>query len=301
MLSRPKIYTHFQKIFLLLRDVFDVVNDLRIHIIFTSFLTYSWFLSIRSIGDTSEIVEYSILCAVMTGFAYLFNRYTDYSYDLVADKGLKKAPRVIYIWGTVLFLLFGVGMYLYFLKTYLLFPIVTMVIFGYIYSAPTIFKYPLKNYLITKPVFNVLPKTLLMVWGLYLFTGFPLLIILILCSNYVLTILIHSIVWDIRDINADIVGNVKTIPNVYGKEVAVILCLVLSFVSYEILHLIYGNVGVYTLWYYAIMLLYIFLSYFISTPRFFHAEVYFLIVLKLIFVNREVVDYFLNFFEETKA
>jgi 4-hydroxybenzoate polyprenyltransferase len=91
--------------------------------------------------------------------------------------------------------------------------------------------------------------------------------------------------WDIRDIDSDKKGNVKTIANIYGKNVALLISFLLIPLGL-IVNLSFRGIGTRILFVYMLTFIFI-LSIFLlkkNRPRFYHFFIYPNIILKIIFL-----------------
>ncbi len=278
-------------------NVFDLINDLRLHIIFNFFLLVSWFLYTTGVS-VKDSVNYAIVSMVMLGFVYLLNRYTDYSYDLIVDKGLKKAPRKLYLILSILLLFLGLLLGLK--NVVYLVPILVCFIFGTLYSVKIFFKYPLKNYLIIKDLIGVGARYLIILGGVLLIPGISnsilamdngILFLFIKSFPVIVFIIIYELLWDIRDMRSDKIGNVKTVPLTYGKNRTLAFCFFIWLCAL-LLHVFYVEMNTQFFLRYFIILFFILSVIKITTNmRWFHLMVYTHIILNLLIVNKEVFIY----------
>ena len=93
------------------------------------------------------------------------------------------------------------------------------------YSKSLFLKFPLKNYLIVKNLMSAGSKYFVLIAGAFLLS--PLSINVILATSLVgfLLNIVFTILWDVRDIEADKVGNVRTLPVVFGRGKTLLVCL----------------------------------------------------------------------------
>lgn len=266
---------------------FDLINDLRLHIGLSHFLALSWFLEWLDI-DTRHSVEYAFFSMCLLMFAYLLNRYTDYEYDLVADRGLAKFPRKVYLVLAGIFLLIAIAL-CFTQKEYIALAFLAIA-FGWFYSVPTFFRYALKHYFIVKNITAVGSKYTTAVAGAWVFSDISFPYLLLAGLNFFFIHLIYEILWDVRDIESDRVGRVKTIPNVWGKTVALLLCLVIAAVGFFFGWYI-RDLSEAFIWKYSLTVAFVLLTFPIVLPRYFHAMIYGNLVLRFMFVNHEVVHY----------
>lgn len=266
--------------------LFDIINDLRLHVLFNYFLVVSWSLLAWRVSVKNS-VEYALTVACIAGFAYVLNRYTDYKYDLIVDKGLKKVRRSTYLFTAIFFLVLGAGLTLR--NQSFLFPSFLGFLFGIFYSIKTVLVYPFKNYLFLKNIFASGSKYIITLLGISLFREIDLHLLLMTIPLFV-SFLIYEILWDIRDIESDRVGNVKTIPGVFGKEWALIICVVVMLLNF-VPQVIFFNKSNYFYTTYELLLFFIISLLFVKNVRWFHVMVYAHILLRLIFINKEVFIY----------
>lgn len=274
------------RIFRIGLDVFDIVNDLRLHVLFNYFLVISWFLKASKV-DARDAVEYGLVGLSIAGTVYLTNRYTDYSYDLVADAGLAKAPRRMYLVVAGMFFVTGIP---YIIQNPItIFPSILGLMFGTLYSFKTFFRYPLKNYIVSKNLIAAGSKYIGKLGGALIFVPLTDMLLLRSVSGFAFN-LIYEILWDIRDMAADKVGKVSTIPLKFGKSTAILICLGIWLVSLSIQ---FGEVR-HTEHFFAkyIVVLSLILSLlWVKRTRWFHVMIYVHIVMNLIYVNDEVLQY----------
>jgi 4-hydroxybenzoate polyprenyltransferase len=246
----------------------------------------SWFLySSRISAEIS--VEYGLVAMCIGGFAYLLNRYTDYSYDVIVDKGLIKVPRRIYLLFSFFFLFIGLSLMIK--NIVYIFPVFLGIVFGIFYSLKTFFRYPLKNYFVIKNIFASGSKYIGTMCGVLLFKPMTLVLFFRSISMFAFH-LIYEILWDIRDIKSDTVGKVATIPRFFGRDVALGVCFIIwSFSLFS--QFIFIKQTDYFFIKYEIVLLFILSLVKIKDVRWFHVMIYFHIVLNLIFINKEVLIY----------
>lgn len=271
---------------------FDVINDLRLHVAAGHFLALSWFLTWLDI-DPKNSVEYAFFSTSMLLSAYLLNRFTDYEYDLIADRGLAKAPRKIYLLLAAMFLVVGLS-FAFSRWEYLVLALLGMV-FGWFYSVPTFFRYPLKHYLVIKNLIAAGSKYVSAVGGALVFSDIPLPYLLVAGINFLFIHVIYEVLWDVRDMESDRQGKVRTIPNTYGKGAALSACVLLALLGFFIGALFRDMTDAFV-WKYALTGAFIFLTYFVSLPRYFHSMIYANVALRFVFVNHEVVTYLRAFF-----
>lgn len=267
-------------------DVFDIVNDLRLHVLFNYFLVVSWFLKSSGVS-VRDSVEYGLTGLSIAGTVYLLNRYADHSYDLVADAGLAKAPRHIYPVVAGIFFVSGIP---YILQNPItIFPSIFGLTFGTLYSFKTFFRYPLKNYLASKNLIAAGSKYIGTFGGAILFVPFTDLLLFRSISMFAFH-LIYEILWDIRDMAADKVGKVSTIPLKFGKSTALLICLSIWLVS---LGLQLGEVKHTEHFFakYLVVLFFIASLMWVRHPRWFHTMIYVHIVLNIMYVNDEILQY----------
>jgi 4-hydroxybenzoate polyprenyltransferase len=266
--------------------VFDIVNDLRLHVLLNYFLVVSWALLAWKVSVKNS-VEYAVTVACIAGFAYILNRYTDYHYDLIVDKGLKKIKRSSYLFFASFFLIFG----FYFItkNQHFLVPAVLGLMFGVFYSIRTIFAYPFKNYLIFKNIFASGSKYIITLLGISLFRTVDLPLLFMTVPLFI-SFLIYEIIWDIRDIESDKVGNVKTIPRAVGKEWSLIICIIIMILNFVPQIFLFRQSNYFYITY-ELLLFFIISLLFVKNVRWFHIMVYAHIVLKLVFINKEVFTY----------
>lgn len=278
------VYT--ARIFFVASGIFDVVNDLRIHVLFNYFLVVSWFLKSSGV-DTRDAVEYGLTGLSIAGTVYLLNRYADYHYDLVADAGLAKAPRQMYLVAAAIFFIAGIPYIVQNPITIL--PSIFGLTFGTLYSFRTFFRYPLKNYLFTKNLVAAGSKYIATFGGALIFVPFTDLLFARSISMFAFH-LIYEILWDIRDMAADRVGKVSTIPLKFGKPIALLACVIIGLVSFSFQ---FGEVKHTDHFFtkYMIVLFFIGSLVWVKHPRWFHVMIYAHIVLNLVYVNDEILQY----------
>lgn len=270
--------------------VFDIVNDLRLHVLFNYFLVVSWFLRSSKVS-IQDSVDYAFVALSMATFAYLLNRYADYHYDLIADAGLKKAPRSLYV-VISLASLAAATLFLIQRPSHML-PLVVGLVFGVLYSVKTIFPLPLKNYWFTKNLLAVSSKYLVTFGGVLLFVPFTETLFIRSISMLVFYF-IYEMLWDIRDMVADKVGRVTTIPILIGRKKTLLLC---SFIGFSSLVLQVGVLNTTVYFYLKYIAVFFFIVSLIGVrhPRWFHAMTYVHLVLNLIFQsNDEIFHYAWN-------
>lgn len=267
-------------------DVFDIVNDLRLHVLFNYFLVVSWFLTASKI-DVRDAVEYGLVGLSIAGTVYLLNRYTDHSYDLVADAGLAKAPRQIYLVVAGIFFVTGIPYIIQ--NPVTIFPSIFGLTFGTLYSFKTFFRYPLKNYIVSKNLIAAGSKYIGTFGGALIFVPFTDLLLFRSISMFAFH-LIYEILWDIRDVAADKVGKVSTIPLKFGKSTAIFICVCIWLIS---LGLQLGEVRHTEHFFakYMVVLFFIASLLWVKHPRWFHVMIYVHIVLNLMYVNDEILQY----------
>lgn len=275
-------------------NTFDLINDLRLHVLLNYFLTVSWLLY-ASHASAADSVEFAFIVTSLAGFAYLLNRYTDYPYDLIVDKGQKKCKRIVYLYLSFFFLFLTLFSFYQSVLPLLSFYLVTTVlsagiIFGYMYSVKTFFSFPLKNYFIIKNLTSVTAKCIAFILGAILLTpADPLSLATILLSVFSVH-LIYELLWDIRDIESDKAGKVETLPTRFGKHATLIACLIVWLCSITAITFL-GDPNSRFFIKYLLMLMFVLLTFFISRPRYFHLMIYAHLLLNLTFVNKEVVFY----------
>lgn len=267
-------------------DIFDIVNDLRLHVLFNYFLVVSWFLKSSGV-DVRDAVEYGLVGLSIAGTVYLLNRYADYGYDLVADAGLAKAPRRAYLVAAAVFFFSGIPYIFH--NPVTIFPSIFGLTFGTLYSFKTFFRYPLKNYFISKNLIAAGSKYIGTFGGALIFVPFSDLLLLRSISMFAFH-LIYEILWDIWDIAADKVGKVSTIPLKFGKSTALLICLGIWLSSFGIQ---FGEVRHTEHFFakYGIVLFFIVSLVWVRHPRWFHVMIYVHLVLNLAYVNEEVLRY----------
>lgn len=272
-------------------DIFDIVNDLRLHVLFNYFLVVSWFLKSSKV-DVQDAVEYGLVGLSIAGTVYLLNRYADYSYDLVADAGLAKAPREVYLFTAGVF--FVAGLPYIFHNPVTIFPSIFGLTFGTLYSFKTFFRYPLKNYIVSKNLIAAGSKYVATFGGVLIFVPFTDLLLFRSISMFAFH-LIYEILWDIRDMAADKVGKVSTIPLKFGKSTAILICVCIWLIS---LGLQLGEVRHTEHFFakYVVVLFFIASLVWVKHPRWFHVMIYVHIVLNLAYVNEEILQYMSSLF-----
>ena len=278
------VYT--ARIFFVASGIFDVVNDLRIHVLFNYFLVVSWFLKSSGV-DTRDAVEYGLTGLSIAGTVYLLNRYADYHYDLIADTNLTKTPHQIYLMTTAIFFITNIPYIVQNPITIL--PSIFGLTFGTLYSFRTFFRYPLKNYLFTKNLVAAGSKYIATFGGALIFVPFTDLLFARSISMFAFH-LIYEILWDIRDMAADRVGKVSTIPLKFGKPIALLACVIIGLVSFSFQ---FGEVKHTDHFFtkYMIVLFFIGSLVWVKHPRWFHVMIYAHIVLNLVYVNDEILQY----------
>lgn len=266
--------------------IFDTVNDLRLHVLLNYFLVVSWFLHSSGV-DVQHSVEYALVAGCAAGFAYLLNRYTDYPYDLIVDKGLTKAPRIVYLLLSSLFLL--AALLFSFKDVVYITPLFLGLVLGVFYSVKTFFKYPLKNYFLVKNIFASMSKYIVTFCGVIIF--YQVSIILLIKSLSMLAFhFIYELLWDIRDVKSDLAGKVSTVPLRFGKNITMGICffvwLIVLLVQFP-----FVNHTDYFFLKYVIVLFFILSLLKVSNVRWFHVMTYVHLILTLTFINKEVVVY----------
>ncbi len=281
-----------------LLDSFDLVNDIRLHVLLNYFLTVSWLLYAMH-ASAEGAVEFALVVTFLAGFAYLLNRYTDYHYDLVVDRGLKKFQRSTYLYLSFFFLFLSLLAFYYSSLPILSFSLagtglVIGILFGYVYSVRTFLPKPLKNYFIVKNLISTAAKSVAFIIGAVLLTLADLGTLAVVLISVFSVHLIYELLWDIRDINSDSVGNVDTVPTRFGKRVTLIACLGIWSASIIAMSLLSDPNERFFIKY-LLILMFILLTFIISRPRFFHLMIYGHLVLNLFFVNEEVLLYLQGF------
>ena len=272
---------------------FDILNDLRLHVIFNYLLLVSWFLYGFKVSVESA-VEYAFLSMCMLGAAYLYNRYTDYDYDVIADAGLAKVNRPVYLYFSAFFL--AMGLTFWALNDVYPLPIFVGLIFGFVYSSKSFLKYPFKNYLIVKNITAVLPKCIVTFGGLLFFISYTD-SVFYKGISMVCFYLIYEILWDVRDIQADIVGKVKTLPNTIGKNWSLVVCLLIWVISLSSQYFFVNHTDYFYIKY-VVVLSFIVSLFIVNKVRWYHLMTYTHMVLNLIFINNEVLLYIKSFLTE---
>lgn len=267
-------------------DVFDIVNDLRFHVLFNYFLVVSWFLKSSGV-NARDAVEYGLTGLSIAGTVYLLNRYTDYSYDLVADAGLAKAPRQVYLVVAGIYFVSGIP---YIVQNPItVFPSIFGLAFGTLYSFKTFFRYPLKNYVVSKNLIAAGSKYIGKLGGVLIYVPLTDTLLFRSVSGFAFN-LIYEILWDIRDMAADKVGKVTTIPLKFGKSTAMLICFSIWLASFVIQ---FGEVQ-HTEHFFAKYMVVLFLMVsvlWVKHTRWFHVMIYVHIIMNLLYVNNEVLQY----------
>jgi 4-hydroxybenzoate polyprenyltransferase len=265
-------------------DIFDIVNDLRLHVLFSYFLIFSWFLYSSGVG-VERSVESALFATCIAGVGYLLNRYTDYPYDIIVDAGLKKAQRSTYLYLTFFFL-FLCMLFVYKNLSYVQ-PAILGLIFGLSYSLKTVFKYPLKNYFLVKNLSAVAFKYVFMIIFIPFSTQ-----LLIHSISVIIFLFIYEVLWDVRDIESDKAGGVSTLPIVIGKEWALFVCGMLCIASYFSQYFFVNHTDYFFIKYIVAMLFIIALFAINNVGvRWYHVGIYIHILLRLLFINHEILDY----------
>jgi 4-hydroxybenzoate polyprenyltransferase len=272
--------------------IFDLVNDIRLAVIVNYFLAVSWFLYSLKVGVVVS-VEYAAAAASMAGFAYLLNRYTDYHYDLIVDRGLGKMPRNAYLILAAVFL--GIGIASVYGSAYHLIPILVGMVFGTIYSVKTLFALPLKNYFLIKNIIATGAKYTVSVGGALALSPVPISGILIASISMFCFYLIYELLWDIRDVESDRFGNVVTVPIVMGTWRTLQYCFFLWLSGFATL-LFLVNYTPYFFIKFAVVLFFIVSLLRVQNVRWFHIMTYTHLVLNFTFVNHEVIKYLQSIF-----
>ncbi len=274
------------RVFGVVLDTFDIVNDLRLHVLFNYFLVVSWFLKSSGV-DARDAVEYGLVGLSIAGTVYLLNRYADYGYDLVADFGLAKAPREMYPVVAGIFFVTGIPYIIQ--NPVTIFPSIFGLTFGTLYSFKTFFRYPLKNYIVSKNLIAAGSKYIGTFGGALIFVPFTEVLLFRSVSMFAFHF-IYEILWDIRDMAADKVGKVSTIPLKFGKSTALLICLGIWLAS---LGIQLGEVNHTEHFFakYVVVLVFILSLLWAKHPRWFHVMIYVHIVLNLIYVNDEILQY----------
>lgn len=267
-------------------DVFDIVNDLRFHVLFNYFLVVSWFLKSSGV-DARDAVEYGLTGLSIAGTVYLLNRYADYDYDLVADAGLAKAPRKAYPYAAGVFFVSGIPYIV--LNPITILPSAFGLAFGTLYSFKTFFRYPLKNYIVSKNLIAAGSKYIGTFGGALIFIPFTETLLLRSISMFAFH-LIYEVLWDIRDMAADKVGKVSTIPLKFGKSTAMLICFGIWLTSFVIQ---FGEVRHTDHFFakYVVVLFFIASLMLVKHPRWFHVMIYVHLILNLVYVNDEILQY----------
>lgn len=265
---------------------FDMVNDLRLHVALNYFLVVSWFLYSSDVS-VERSVGYAFVSMCMLSAAYLLNRFTDYEYDLVVDRGLAKANKTTYMGLSVTALIIGVlGAHHYETS---LFPVFLGIFFGISYSMKTAFSFPIKNYFLIKNLFASFSKYIVTLVGVLLFI--PLTSNLIFRSISMFAFyLIYEILWDVRDIQSDIYGKVKTLPNTIGKNLSLFVCTLIWSASLSGQYFFVNHTDHFYIKY-IVVLSFILSLLFVSNVRWYQLMTYAHMVLNLIFINEEILLY----------
>lgn len=271
---------------------FDKFNDLRIHVAFNNFLFTSWFLYLCGVS-----AKISIICATITFFfilfTYLFNRFSDYDYDIFVDTYYKKFNKNTYFILSILSLNVGIFLIFFFKETLRVsyFPVFVilflMIFFAVTYSVKTFFKYPLKNYLVVKTLYNVSSKFFLVFLLALLFSPVSIQQLLIISIAGFCINLIVSTLWDIRDMRSDLIGKVRTVPLVIGKKKTLLLCGLIWLFSLILINFLGLTSSTFYIRYF-ILLFFIISIIKIERPRWFHIIIYAFISLNLLFSNHEL-------------
>ncbi len=262
---------------------FDRVNDMRINVILNYFLLVSFFVfKSQSQVSSEDRIAFAAIATAFVGFSYLFNRYTDYHYDIVVDGTEIKLARRTYLW--ISFGYFAVGSLLL-LENPEYFPVLIIgAIFGIPYSVPTILKEPFKNYLFLKTIYSSGSKTAVIFYWLQCFTTSSLSESIAMSFIFFCSHTVFGILWDVRDIEADRVGHVRTIPNVYGVGAALTVATAANITGFLIDMSVFDTT-VRDLAFFGLAGVLILLTEFVRHPRFFHTMIYCNIITKLFFVN----------------
>lgn len=271
--------------------IFDIVNDLRLHVLLNYLLAVSWFLYGSGLSVKNS-VQCALFATCLGGFAYLLNRYTDYSYDLIADRRLKKVPRWLYLAFSGIFLF--TGFYMCFQNTVYLIPLPIGIAFGILYSVKTFFKYPIKNYFLIKNIFAAGSKYIGTMIGVAVFIPISEGIFMRSISLFAFY-MIYEILWDIRDMESDVTGKVSTIPLLIGKRDSLLLCGAIWFVSFSF-QISAIHLTDHFFLKYAVVLFFILSLVKVRGVRWFHIMVYVHLLLNLFFVNDEVLQYLVLIF-----
>lgn len=267
-------------------SVFDLINDLRLHVLLNYLFVVSWFLYAAGVSVKNS-VSYALFAMCIGGFAYLLNRYTDYSYDVIVDRGLKKAPRRMYLIFSGAFLF--IGIFLCLQNTKYLIPVLIGIALGILYSVRTFFKYPIKNYFLIKNIFAAGSKYIGTMIGAALFVPMSEAIFMRSISLFAFYI-IYEILWDIRDMESDAAGKVSTIPLLIGKGDTLFLCGAVWLISLSFQFPAVRLTDHFFLKY--IVVLFFILSLVkVRGVRWFHVMVYAHLLLNLVFVNDEIMRY----------
>ena len=262
---------------------YDKINDLRLNVLFLySLITF--LVSIQFL-NTIKSLEISILSFFSLAFVYQYNRYTDYEYDQKAE-GLKKIKKNMYLVMSLGSLTISFFMSYFDLK-YLNVTIFYLVM-GVLYSSKTIFKKPIKNYLLLKNIFAAILVPALQIFIVFNYTTLhSYKIIMLIFIPVFLLYLCYEVLWDIKDIESDKIGNVRTLPNTIGKERTIILIFaILSFgalYNINVLNLSLTNINMMA---YFIALIFTIVLYFNKNYnyRLFHLFLYVNIVALIIFI-----------------
>lgn len=267
-------------------ESFDKLNDLRLHIAFNFFLITNWFLVSLNV-PASDSMKYALIFFFFVEFSYLFNRYTDYDYDIIVDSAYKKPEKDTYLYLSYISLFWGALLFLYYDNLFDIKYKLAIFVLGTIsavsYSKNILFKLPLKNYLIVKNIMSAGSKYFVLIAGALLLSPYPAGAILAASLVGFLLNLIFTILWDVRDIEADTVGGVRTLPIVFGKLKTLLICVTLLAVSflYSILYLERSDAVFLTNQ--IIILGFIVMVGSVRNPRYFHLMVYIMILFMVSF------------------
>lgn len=279
-------------------ETFDKINDLRIHVAFNFFLITSWFLVSLDVPTVLSI-KYALVLFFFVEFSYLFNRYTDYSYDLIIDSAFKKLKRETYLHLSYISLFIGTFLFFYYEDIFTIHYKILIFIVGLIstisYSKGIFFKFPLKNYLVTKNLMSAGSKYFMLIAGAFLLSPSSNFFIISTSLVGFLLNLVFTILWDVRDIEADKVGHVRTLPVVFGRKKTILLCFLLLCFSflYSVFYLHrYDDVFLTNQ---IIILSFIIMVAFVKNPRYFHLMVYIMILFILSFNSYGLLFLFGNF------
>lgn len=261
---------------------YDRINDLRVNVLFLYLTTVLMYTSSRI--EFYKSLEISFVVFLSASFAYIYNRYTDYDYDLYVDsKNTKFTNKKTYLLISFSFLLLSFSMSA--LDSRYLYLAFFGAAAGFLYSTKTLFDLPVKNYLLCKNIFAAGSKGIIMYLIFKLFTSLSDYKILLLSLSAFIIHFCYEMMWDIRDIESDKIGNVKTFANKYGKDFSLTLASAIAILGIYFNFYFFESNNERIIYTYLILLFFIMNIYFSkkNNPRLYHLYIYINIFLKSVY------------------